>query len=310
MLTGYKDFRYGLPSGATIVQRTDLRYHQGTSDKVYIVIASKVENPQSGETTYGVTGFYGRNGANLQSTTIGEYHSRESATIAAQKRADEKVKKGYFRLGTSYEAHSSPKESLDGSYVQFMLNMAQSINPSSKQILRQHLDRITQKLLDSDTVILEPLGEAGVQYGSETYLVMFLVNANKGTGWYVFNEGGNFILFEQEDPDDMSVAYQNQNTIYGAYIGYGSRLILHDIYYIGKTATHVGMQPWKVRRAMLSESFGSIFTKRDPYDTSYHAHLLDYVYEGKREYVDNHPDLYLLRGINENYSIYPTAFQL
>lgn len=309
MLTGYKDFRYGLPSGATIVQRTDLRYHQGTSDKVYIVIVSKVENPQSGETTFGVTGFYGRNGANLQCTTVGEYHSQENATKAAQKRADEKVKKGYFRLGVSHEAHSST-QSLDSSYVQFMLNMAQSINPGSKHILRQYQDGITQKLLDSETVILEPLGEAGVQYGSETYLVMFLVNANKGTGWYVFNEGGNFILFEQEDPDDMSVAYQNQNTIYGAYIGYGSRLILHDIYYIGKTATHVGMQQWKSRRAMLSESFSSIFTKRDPYDTSYHAHLLDYVYEGKREYVDNHPDLYLLRGINEIYSVYPTAFQL
>ncbi|ABS83631.1 hypothetical protein 0305phi8-36p071 [Bacillus phage 0305phi8-36] len=310
MLTGYKDFRYGLPSGATIVQRTDLRYHKGTSDKVYIVIASKAENPHSGETTYGVTGFYGRNGANLQSTTIGEFPTKEDATKAAQKRADEKVKKGYFRLGTSYEAHSSPKDSLDTSYVQFMLNMAQSINPTTIQVSRPYTDDVVQRLIDSDTMILEPLGEAGIQYGSQTYFVMFLVNANKGTGWYVFNDNGNFILFEQEDPDDMSVAYQNQNTIYGAYIGYGSRLILHDIYYIGKTATLVGPQPWKVRRAMLSESFSSMFTKRDPYDTSFHAHLLDYVYEGKREYVDKHPDLYLLKGINENYASKPIVFQL
>lgn len=309
MLTGYKDFRYGLPSGAAIVQRTDLHYTAPTSDKVYIVIVSKVENPHSGETTFGVTGFYGRNGANLQCTTVGEYNNLHNAVKSAQKRVDEKERKGYKNLGTSHEA-SSPRESLDSSYVQFMLNMAESINPGSEQMLRSHNDAVVQKLLDSDTMILEPLGEAGVQLGSETYLVMFLVNANKGTGWYVFNDDGNFILFEQENPDDMSVAYQNQNTIYGAYIGYGSRLILHDIYYIGKTATHVGTQPWKVRRAMLSESFSSMFTKRDPYDTSFHAHLLDYVYEGKREYVDKHPDLYLLKGINENYASNPIAFQL
>lgn len=87
------------PRGTHVLDRRDLYYKDGASDKVYVIVTSQ---KAQGHPEYYVDAFYGRRGANLQHQAKGQTTNVQNATSIASKLVSEKKAKGYvdFILGT------------------------------------------------------------------------------------------------------------------------------------------------------------------------------------------------------------------
>jgi predicted DNA-binding WGR domain protein len=288
-----------------ITERIDLHYNKGSSDKVYIIITTI----NLVTLTYSVTGFYGRRGAGLTVDGKGTFTSHDDAIRKATSIMNEKMKKGYYKVGsqntasagTIPQAQPTPKNMPVGDLTDTAPTY--SIGVVNKETSAKKIENI----LKNDNLIIEPFS---LFQNDPFYFVRMYWNSNiQDKGWYVYRTDGTQAFVESEVPEDVNIAWGQRDTIFLAYRSPNNNLAFFDVYHLGETGKPVQNEQWKARRAMLTVAFGNLFpSRKDLYDTSFFAHINNYIYEDKDVWVQNHPGLYIARDINGTHKKSAVAF--
>jgi hypothetical protein len=280
MLQEYPNIAADYFAGDVVQQQHHLHYQQGSSDKVYIVC---IVQTRSGD--FDVYGLYGRRGARLQVSNQGTYGDLKSAGFKMANVVSQKQRKGYNMVGNSVTAQTNvagPNKKMTPS-VQAIVRNAR-IGP----LLGERSVGVIQNALMNDDIIIEPFYD-NVDNCHMTDLFYVTMNCDPSIepGWQIFNtHNGQHVRSEDDMPDDWQVESENRGTVFLAYQTHQKRMALIDLVYVGPTNRYTTEQPWKVRRAMMTEMYRQLFPKRDPYDPGFFCHINEYYHDDKLDIVN------------------------
>lgn len=122
-----------------LLERHDLHYQQGESDKVYILTLQ--QGVIRGEKIYQAIGHYGRRGAHLNINILGNYKQLHNAHDAMHRQMRNKEKKGYQHVGMwSAEGKSLLRKEVIEMLENTFPKGAKVLSPSGKEGVILHID--------------------------------------------------------------------------------------------------------------------------------------------------------------------------
>jgi hypothetical protein len=114
-----------------LIERYDLHYVGGGSDKVYICTLQETMTP-GGRTIYNAISYYGRRGSGLNRNLLGAFDELSTAHKAMAKQMKLKVSKGYKEVG--YYVDSDAKSTANGALGSSVLKLIEERYPMGATI--------------------------------------------------------------------------------------------------------------------------------------------------------------------------------
>jgi len=261
------------------LMRVDLHYKGGNSDKVYIIEITQ----NTTANTYTLMAYYGRNGANLQGTSYGDFHNFDLARSKLRQKQREKEQKGYTFIHE--EAPNSvpmgvTKIQAAAHNVLLQFSLANKFVQSLKPVTFENVGEASfnRRYVTNDKFILHKIPNMRLLYAIDCQTKWVIVDAYDPS--HFKQEWGTHL--PSRDPDYVGLTW------FGMMSNKGSEFIILDVAFHPHIAD-IHKKEWRARRAMMNIIYDQLYPGVDPYDTSNTFHFADYYYDDKiQQFMSSH----------------------